>query len=178
MKKKNTEHYSLQRALKSRQLIMIAFGGAIGTGLFLASGNVIHSAGPGGAMLAYLVMGIIVYFLMIGLAEMSVYKPISGSFYTYATEFVDPGLGYALGWNYWYNWTITIAVEIAAATVVMHFWLPNLPTYILSLIFISLIAIINAVSVKGFGEVEYWLSFIKVAVIFVFIILGVVIVTQ
>ena len=175
---KNSLQSGLCRTLKTRHLTMIAFGGAIGTGLFLASGSVIHTAGPGGAMLAYFLMGVIVYILMCGLGEMSAYMPVSGSFYTYASEFVYPGLGYALGWNYWYNWAITIAAEIAAADMVMQFWFPHSSSLMWSLIFISFFTVFNAVSVKGFGEVEYWLSFLKVTVIFIFIILGAAFVIQ
>lgn len=174
--RKNLNNHVLIRNLKSRHLTMIALGGAIGTGLFLASGHVIHSAGPGGAMLAYLVMGIIMYILMSGLGEMSAYMPVSGSFYTYASEFVDPSLGFALGWNYWFNWAICIAVEISAAAMVMHFWFPHASSFMWSAIFISFFTIFNAISVKGFGEVEYWLSFLKISVIFLFIILGIVLI--
>ncbi|WP_244896742.1 amino acid permease, partial [Bacillus cytotoxicus] len=92
----------LRRGLKSRHLTMISLGGTIGTGLFLASGGVIHSAGPGGALVAYVAIGIMVYFLMTSLAELAAYMPVAGSFSTYATKFVDPSLGFALGWNYWY----------------------------------------------------------------------------
>lgn len=90
----------LRRGLKSRHLTMISLGGTIGTGLFLASGGVIHSAGPGGALIAYAAIGIMVYFLMTSLAELAAYMPVTGSFSTYATKFVDPSLGFALGWNY------------------------------------------------------------------------------
>ena len=99
----------LKKELKSRHITMISLGGTIGTGLFLASGGAIAQAGPGGALLAYALIGIMVYFLMTSLGEMAAYMPSSGSFSTYATKFVDPALGFALGWNYWYNWAITIA---------------------------------------------------------------------
>src|SRR5687768_14072076 len=99
---------TLHRRLNSRLLNMIAIGGSIGTGIFLASGNAIYMAGPGGTILAYLITGIMVYFLMTSLGEMASYMPTTGSFYLYAAKFVDPALGYALGWNYWYNWAITV----------------------------------------------------------------------
>src|SRR5947207_2690054 len=108
------EPTELKRGLKARHLTMISLGGTIGTGLFLASGGAIHTAGPGGALLSYLLIGIMVYFLMTSLGEMGAYMPVAGSFSTYATKFVDPSLGFALGWNYWYNWAITIAAELSA----------------------------------------------------------------
>ncbi|MCD4840056.1 amino acid permease [Neobacillus sedimentimangrovi] len=166
------EHTELKRKLKSRHLTMISLGGTIGTGLFLATGGAIHTAGPGGALVAYLVIGMMVYFLMTSLAEMGAYMPVAGSFSTYATKFVDPALGFALGWNYWYNWAITIAAELAAVTMIMKFWFPDSPSFIWSAIFLTAIFLINYLSVKGFGEAEYWFSLIKVVTVIVFIISG------
>lgn len=166
------EHSSLKRHLTPRLMNMIAIGGSIGTGLFLASGNAIYMAGPGGTLLAYLITGIMVYFLMTSLGEMAAFMPSSGSFYIYASRFVDPALGYALGWNYWYNWAITVASEISAAGLVMQFWLPHSPALLWSTLFLGLFVGINALSAKGFGEAEYWLSFIKVTTVVVFILTG------
>ncbi|MBV7506909.1 amino acid permease [Bacillus sp. sid0103] len=162
----------LKRGLKSRHLTMISLGGTIGTGLFLASGGAIHSAGPGGAILSYLVIGVMVFFLMQGLAEMGAYMPVAGSFSTYATKFIDPSLGFALGWNYWYNWAITIAAELAAVTMIMKFWFPDTPSFIWSGIFLVIMFLLNYLSVKGFGEAEYWFSLIKVVTVIIFVIIG------
>lgn len=162
----------LHRRLNSRLLNMIAIGGSIGTGIFLASGNAIYLAGPGGTMLAYLITGLMVYFLMTSLGEMAAFMPTTGSFYIYASKFVDPALGYALGWNYWYNWAITVASEISAASLVMHFWFPDSSSFIWCSLFLSIVVGFNALSAKGFGEAEYWFSFIKVTVIIAFIVAG------
>ncbi len=163
---------ALHRGLNARLLNMIAIGGAIGTGIFLASGNAIYMAGPGGTMLAYLITGLMVFFLMTSLGEMAAYMPSTGSFYIYASRFVDPALGYALGWNYWYNWAITIASEISAASLVMHFWFPTSSPFIWCFSFLTIVVGVNALSTRSFGEAEYWFSFIKVAVIIIFIIAG------
>ncbi|WP_235872262.1 amino acid permease [Siminovitchia acidinfaciens] len=163
----------LKRNLKSRHLTMIALGGTIGTGLFLASGTAIHTAGPGGALLAYGAIGFMVYFVMVSLAEMSAYMPVAGSFSTYGSRFVDPALGFALGWNYWYNWAITIASELAAVTLIMKFWFPESPSILWSGLCLVLIFMLNYLSVKGFGESEYWFSMIKVVTVIVFLIVGV-----
>jgi lysine-specific permease len=170
----NTTHSSqeLRRGLKSRHLTMISLGGTIGTGLFLASGGAIHTAGPGGVIVAYLLIGIMVYFLMTSLAEMAAYMPVSGTFSTYATKFVDPSLGFALGWNYWYNWAITIAAELSAVTLIMKFWFPDTPSYIWSSICLVIMFLINYLSVKGFGEAEFWFSLIKVVTVVIFVITG------
>ncbi|MCM3736828.1 amino acid permease [Bacillus cytotoxicus] len=162
----------LRRGLKSRHLTMISLGGTIGTGLFLASGGVVHTAGPGGALVAYAAIGIMVYFLMTSLAELASYMPVAGSFSTYATRFVDPSLGFALGWNYWYNWAITIAAELSAVTLIMKFWFPNTPSLLWSGICLAIMFLLNFLSVKGFGEAEYWFALIKVVTVIAFLIVG------
>ncbi|MFU2014224.1 amino acid permease [Peribacillus butanolivorans] len=163
---------TVKRNLKARHMTMIAIGGSIGTGLFLASGTTIQSAGPGGALTAYVCIGIMVYFLMTSLGEMATYMPVSGSFSSYATRFVDPAFGFALGWNYWFNWAVTLAVEIAAAAIIMKFWLPEVPSIIWSALFLGLVFMLNALSIKSYGESEYWFSLVKVVAIIFFIIIG------
>ncbi|HAC3259398.1 TPA_asm: amino acid permease [Listeria monocytogenes] len=170
---KKETHGEIRRDLKTRHLSMIAIGGSIGTGLFLASGNAIHTAGPGGALVAYIAIGIMVYFLMTSLGEMATYMPVSGSFSTYASRFVDPAFGFALGWNYWFNWAITLAGDISTAAIIVQFWLPNTPAWLWSAIFLILIFGLNALSVKAYGESEYWFSIIKVATVIIFLIVGV-----
>ena len=107
----------LKRSLKARHLNMIALGGAIGTGIFLAMGDTIQQVGPGGAFLAYALIGVMVYFIMTSLGELATFIPISGSFGTYATKFIDPALGFALGWNYWYNWAVTVIIFLAVGVL-------------------------------------------------------------
>jgi amino acid permease len=167
------ENDLLQRQLSSRHISMLAIGGSIGTGLFLASGNAIHQAGAGGAILAYAVIGLMVFFLMTSLGEMASYMPVTGSFSAYASRFVDPALGFALGWNYWYNWAITIAVELSAGSLLMKFWFPTVPSYVWSLLFLFIFVIFNLISVRGFGESEFWFALIKVVAIILFIIVGI-----
>ncbi|AOH57004.1 amino acid permease [Peribacillus muralis] len=166
----------LKRSLKARHLMMISLGGTIGTGLFLASGGAIHSAGPGGALVAYAVIGIMVYYLMTSLAEMAAYMPVAGSFRVYASKFVDPSFGFAIGWNYWYNWAITIAAELAAVVLIMKFWFPDTPSFIWSAIALVMMFLINYMSVKGFGEAEFWFAMIKVVTVVIFLITGVLII--
>ncbi|WP_424769285.1 amino acid permease [Paenibacillus sp. sgz302251] len=153
-------------------MTMISLGGSIGTGLFLASGGAIYTAGPGGALLAYALIGVMVYFLMTSLGEMATYMPVSGTFSTYATRFVDPSLGFALGWNYWYNWAITIAAELSAATLIMKYWFPDSPSILWSGLFLLMLLGLNMLSVKGYGESEYWFAMIKIVTVIVFIVLG------
>ena len=168
----SSENNELKRSLKARHMNMIAIGGAIGTGLFVALGGSLSEAGPGGALLAYGVIGIMVYFLMTSLGEMSTYMPVSGAFETYATKFVDPALGFALGWNYWYNWAITVAAELAAGALVVKFWLPNTSAVMWSALFLAILFLLNFFSAKMYGESEFWFAGIKVVTIIIFLVLG------
>lgn len=163
----------LRRSLKTRHITMIALGGSIGTGLFLASGGAIAQAGPGGALVAYIAVGIMVYFLMTSLGELATYMPDPGSFSTYATRFVDPSFGFALGWNFWFNWAITIASELVAATLIIKYWFPDSNSFLWSLLFLSIIFLLNFLSVKGYGESEYWFAIIKIATVLIFLVVGV-----
>ena len=172
------EHHTVKtegvkRQLKTRHLSMIAIGGSIGTGLFVASGSAISTAGPGGALVAYVGIGLMVFFLMTSLGEMATYLPVSGSFSTYATRFVDPAFGFAMGWNYWFNWAITLAVDVSTAAFIMRFWVPQIPGWIFSVFFLLIIFALNALTVKAFGEAEYWFSIIKVITVIAFIIIGI-----
>ncbi|KGP81214.1 MULTISPECIES: amino acid permease [unclassified Paenibacillus] len=164
---------TLKKGLRARHMTMIALGGSIGTGLFLASGTAIANAGPGGALIAYAAVGIMVFFLMTSLGELATFMPDSGSFNTYAARFVDPALGFAMGWNFWYNWAVTIAAELAAATVLIKYWFPDSSSMLWSLLFLVLIFALNVLSVKGYGESEYWFAIIKVATVIIFLTVGV-----
>ncbi|AXY61028.1 amino acid permease [Acinetobacter chinensis] len=167
-----TDHPQLQRKLGARHLNMIAIGGSIGTGLFLASGQTIATAGPGGALLAYMLIGIMIYFLMTSLGELATHNPTSGAFFTYGNKYVEEGFGFALGWNYWYNWAITVAFELVAVQFIMKFWFPDIPGFWWSAVFLAIIFCINALTVKGFGESEFLFSLVKVIAIIFFIAIG------
>lgn len=162
----------LKRELKSRHVTMIAIGGSIGTGLFVASGATIAEAGPGSALLAYSVIGLMVYFLMTSLGELAAYEPVAGSFSTYGRRYVDEAFGFALGWNYCYNWAVTVAVDLVAAQLVMGWWFPDVPGTLWSAVFLGFIFLLNFFSVKGFGETEYWFALLKVLTVVFFIATG------
>ncbi|MHA7611684.1 lysine transporter [Weissella viridescens] len=166
------ESAGLKRTLKTRHLSMIALGGTIGTGLFVTSGATVAQAGPMGALAAYAVMGLMVYFLMTSLGEMATYMPVSGSFSTYADRFVDPAFGFAMGWNFWLNWAITVAVEAATVGVVMGYWFPHTPVWTWSFATLALILLINLLSTKTYGETEFWMAMIKVVAVIAFLIVG------
>ncbi|MFP3461060.1 amino acid permease [Arthrobacter globiformis] len=172
-RRSNETANELKRGLSSRHLQMIAIGGAIGTGLFVASGGTISQAGPGGALVAYALVGLMVFLLMQSLGEMSAKIPVAGSFQSFATRFVSPSFGFAIGWNYWFNWAITVAAELVAAGIIMDFWFPGVPGWVWAGIFLLVLTGLNALSAKSFGESEFWLSLIKVTAVVLFLIAGV-----
>lgn len=167
------EQPQLRRSLHARHLNMIAIGGAIGTGLFVASGATISQAGPGGALLAYALIGIMVWLVMQSLGEMAAYLPVAGSFQEYGTRFVSPSFGFAMGWNYWFNWAITVAAELVAAALVMKYWLPDVPSIVWSALFLALLFGLNALSSRAYGEGEFWFAAIKVTTVLVFLVIGI-----
>ena len=167
------EETELKRGLSARHLQMIAIGGAIGTGLFVASGKTISTAGPGGAIVAYGLIGIMVLFLMQSLGEMAAHLPVPGSFQTYATRYVSSSFGFTMGWNYWFNWAITVATELVAVGEVMKYWLPETPSWVWAGTFLVLLTGLNALSAKAYGEGEFWLATIKVVTVIVFLIAGI-----
>ncbi|WP_244527612.1 amino acid permease [Lihuaxuella thermophila] len=158
--------------MKSRHLFMISLGGVIGTGLFLGSGYTISQAGPGGAILAYLVGGLIMYLVMLCLGELAVAMPEAGSFQTYATKFIGPATGFTVGWMYWLNWAVTVGVEFTAAGMLMKRWFPDVPIWVWCSIFAAILFLLNALSARSFAEAEFWFAGIKVITILLFILIG------
>ncbi|MFB7917672.1 amino acid permease [Streptomyces sp. NPDC056061] len=152
-----------RRALGSRQIQMIAIGGAIGTGLFLGAGRAISRAGPS-LVLAYAVAGLVIFFIMRALGELLMYRPVSGSFSEYAREFVGPFAGFVTGWTYWLFWVVTGITEVTAAAQYMTYWF-SIPQWVSALLFTVVLYGVNLISVKVFGELEFWFSMVKVTAI-------------
>jgi len=173
----SSETRELERGIGTRQLSMIAIGGAIGTGLFFASGGAIAQAGPGGALMAYAIMGIAVYCMMQSLGEMATQLPIPGSFEAYAERFVDPSLGFAVGWNYWFSWSITLAAELVAGALIVKFWFPHSNSTLWAVGFFSVLLVLNLLSVRAYAEAEYWFAGIKVVTVIIFLAVGALMIT-
>lgn len=163
----------LKRGLTTRHIRFMALGSAIGTGLFYGSADVIKMAGPS-VLLAYLVGGIIAFIIMRALGEMSVHNPQSGSFSRYAQDYLGPMAGYITGWTYCFEILIVAIADVTAFGIYMGVWFPDVPqwTWVLSVVLI--IGAINLVSVKVFGELEFWFSFFKVLTIIIIIIIMIV----
>ncbi|WP_083402214.1 amino acid permease [Bacillus sp. MUM 116] len=168
-------NHELKHDLKTRHVTMISIGGVIGAGLFIGSGNMIMSAGPG-ALISYIIAGLMIVLIMRMLGEMAVVNPDSGSFATYAQQAFGPWAGYTIGWLYWFNWVIITAIETTLLGTFVHNWIPAIPAVAASLVFPLLMTVTNIFSVKTYGEFEYWLAFIKVSAIVIFLIVGAVIV--
>jgi amino acid permease len=162
----------LERGIGPRQLSMIAIGGAIGTGLFFASGGAIAQAGPGGALVAYGIMGLAVYCMMQSLGEMATQLPIPGSFEAYAERFIDPSFAFAVGWNYWFSWSITLAAELVAGSLIVKFWFPQSNSTLWAMGFFSVLLALNLLSVRAYAEAEYWFAGIKVVTVIIFLAVG------
>jgi L-asparagine transporter-like permease len=152
-----------QRGLGARQIQMIAIGGAIGTGLFLGAGKGISKAGPS-LILAYAVAGFVIFLIMRALGELLLYRPVSGSFSDYAREFIGPFAGFVTGWTYWLFWVVTGITEVTAAAAYMTYWW-DIPQWLSALIFTVILYGANLISVKLFGELEFWFSMVKVTAI-------------
>ena len=163
----------LQRTMRRRHVNLIAIGGAIGTGLFVATGASISTAGPGGAVLSYAVIGLAIYFVMNALGEMATHLPVPGAFQTYSEKYVDPAFGFMMGWTYWYACAMTIAVELVATSIVMKFWFPDSSSVMWSALALAILVGLNLFSAKVFGESEFWFASIKVVTIIIFLIVGV-----
>ncbi|QTD40692.1 amino acid permease [Sporosarcina sp. Te-1] len=169
----NTEPLELNRSMKSRHLLMLSLGGVIGTGLFLNVGYTINQAGPGGAIIGYLIGGLILYMVMTCLGELAVHMPVTGSFQTYATRYISPSVGFSLGWMYFVGSAATAGVEFTAAGILMQHWFPHVPVWVWCAAFMVLLFFLNALTTKGFAEAEFWFAGIKVLAVVAFIIIGV-----
>src|SRR3954452_23401911 len=167
-----SERGGLQSGLKRRHVTMISLGGVIGAGLFVGSGAVINQTGPA-AVLSYLVAGLLVVLVMRMLGEMAVANPSTGSFADYAGIALGDWARFLVGWLYWYFWVIVLAVEATAGAAIVQQYLHGVPVWLASLVLMILLTLTNLVSVKSYGEFEFWFASIKVAAIIAFIAIGV-----
>jgi GABA permease len=161
----------LRRTLQRRHMQMIALGGVIGAGLFVGSGVVIKSAGPA-AVVSFALTGTLVVLVMRMLGEMAAAHPAIGGFYEYNRLALGELAGFLTGWMYWYFWVIVVAMEAVAGARLLTYWFPDLPQWVFTLGLVLLFTLLNLLSVRSWGEAEYWFASIKVAAIVVFLVLG------
>jgi AAT family amino acid transporter/D-serine/D-alanine/glycine transporter len=162
---------ALTRSLKSRHIQLIALGGTIGVGLFLGSAGAIHKAGPG-LLLSYAIGGVAIFFIMRALGELLTYRPVAGSFASYAEEFVGPFAGFVTGWSYWFMWVVTAMAELTAIGIYVHFWLPDVPQWLPGLCALAILYGTNTLAVRIYGELEFWFALLKVITIVALILAG------
>ena len=167
----SNESTNLQRGLKNRHIQLIAMGGAIGTGLFLGSAQVIQSAGPS-IILGYAIGGLIAFLIMRQLGEMIVEEPVAGSFSHFANKYWGKFPGFLAGWNYWILYVLVAMTELTAVAKYIHYWWPQIPAWSSVLFFFIVITIVNLGNVKFYGESEFWLAIIKVAAVVSMIVFG------
>ena len=154
----------LKHKLKNRHIQMIALGGVIGTGLFFGAAKSIQSTGPS-IILSYILGGIVIYIIMRALGEMTVFRPASGSFSDYAGKYINNYAGFIAGWTAWFEYTVVCMVELTAVTFFLDYWIPGLPHWLICLGLLILFTAVQLVSVKMFGEFEFWFAGIKITAI-------------
>lgn len=165
------ENNQLKRGLSARHIQMIALGGTIGVGLFMGSASTIQWTGPS-VLLAYAISGLFIFFIMRAMGEMLYLEPSTGSFATFGHNYIHPLAGYLTAWSNWFQWLIVGMSEVIAVGVYIKFWFPSLPAWIPSIIVMVILGAANLISVKSFGEFEFWFALIKVVTIVVMIIAG------
>lgn len=171
---KLTASTPLHRSLKNRHLQMIAIGGSIGTGLFVGSGKILSQGGPASIIIAYSIVGAMMYFTCQALGEMAVAFPVSGCYITYITRFVEPSWGFAMAWNYAMSWMTSLPTELVAASMTVKYWNQDINAAAWVAIFYVFIVIINIFGIRGYGEAEFFFSLIKVTAVIGFVIFGII----
>ena len=172
------EEAGFHKALRPRQIQMIAIGGAIGTGLFMGAGGRLAIAGPA-LVIVYAVCAFFAFLVMRALGELIVHRPTTGSFVSYAREFYGEKLAYAAGWMYWLNWAMTSVADVTAVALYMNFfkqyvaWLQPIDQWVFALVALVFVLGMNLLSVKVFGELEFWFALIKVLALVGFLAVGV-----
>ncbi len=172
----HTNPEGFKRSLGVRQMRLLALGSTIGVGLFLGSASAIKLAGPS-ILLAYLVAGVMTFFILRALGEMAVHHPVTGSFAAYATHYVSPFMGYLVGWGYWFYWTIIAIAEVTAVGIYMQYWFPGSSQWLWAFSAIAIMGTVNLFTARVFGEFEFWFALIKVAAILIMIALGLFVIT-
>jgi len=158
------EEQHLQRNLTNRHIQLIAIGGAIGTGLFMGSGKTISLAGPS-IIFVYMIIGFMLFFVMRAMGELLLSNLNYKSFIDFSADLLGPWAGYFTGWTYWFCWVVTGIADVVAIAAYTQFWFPDLPQWIPALTCVAVLLSLNLVTVKMFGELEFWFALIKIVAI-------------
>lgn len=171
----NSEDQKLRRHLTNRHIQLIAIGGAIGTGLFMGSGKTINMAGPS-IIFVYMIIGFMLFFVMRAMGELLLSNLEYKSFSDFAGDLLGPWAGYFTGWTYWFCWVVTGMADVVAITSYMQFWFPGISDWISALVVVFLLFSLNRLTVKMFGETEFWFAMIKIIAIVALVIIGLIMV--
>ncbi|KUJ17589.1 putative amino-acid permease inda1 [Mollisia scopiformis] len=174
--KRRTVSQDLNHTLKPRHLQMIAIGGSIGAGFFVGSGKALNNGGPATLLIDFAIMGVMIFNVVYALGELAVMYPVSGGFYTYSTRFIDPSWGFAMGWNYVFQWAVVLPLELVVASFTVGYWNPDINVAVWISLFLAVIVIVNVFGVLGFGEAEFWASVLKLFAVCIFMVVGLVLV--
>ncbi|WP_374978935.1 amino acid permease [Pseudomonas solani] len=167
----SSSEHELQRGLGERHIRLMALGACIGVGLFLGSAKAIQMAGPA-IMLSYIIGGLAILVIMRALGEMAVHNPVAGSFSRYAQDYLGPLAGFLTGWNYWFLWLVTCVAEITAVAIYMQIWFPDVDRWVWALLALASMGTINLITVRAFGEFEFWFALIKIVTIIAMVVAG------
>lgn len=157
-------HGDLKRSLSNRHIQLIALGGAIGTGLFMGSGRSISLAGPS-ILFVYMIIGFMLFFVMRAMGELLLSNLEYKSFIDFAADLLGPWAGFFTGWTYWLCWVVTGIADVIAVSAYAQFWFPDLPQWLPALLCVGLLLALNLITVKLFGEIEFWFAMIKLVAI-------------
>ncbi|KAK3320601.1 amino-acid permease inda1 [Cercophora scortea] len=166
----------LDRTMKSRHLHMIAIGGSIGAGFFVGSGNALRTGGPASLLIDFFIVGIMIFNTVYALGELAVMFPVSGGFYTYSTRFIDPSWGFAMGWNYVFQWAIVLPLELTVCGLTIKYWDKETSVGVWIAVFLIAIIVVNIFGTLGYAEEEFWSAVIKLGATVVFMVIALVLV--
>ncbi|KAI9042601.1 amino-acid permease inda1 [Aspergillus affinis] len=166
----------LNRNMKSRHMHMIAIGGSIGAGFFVGSGSALRTGGPATLFLDFLIIGVMMFNVVYALGELAVMYPVSGGFYTYSTRFIDPSWGFAMGWNYVFQWAVVVPLELTVAGLTIGYWQVDVSVGVWITVFLVAIIAVNIFGSLGYAEEEFWSSILKLGAIVVFMFIALILV--
>ncbi|KAK1966030.1 amino acid permease [Colletotrichum sublineola] len=166
----------LDRSMKPRHLQMIAIGGSIGAGFFVGSGSALTKGGPGSLLICFLIAGVMIFNVVYALGELAVLYPVSGGFYTYSIRFLDPSWGFAMGWNYVFQWVIVLPLELTVCSFTIQYWNKDISVAVWITVFWVFIIIVNVFGTLGFAEEEFFSSAFKLVATVIFMVVGLVLI--
>ncbi|KAG5972854.1 Amino-acid permease inda1 [Claviceps cyperi] len=171
-----TGYVELERPMSARHLNMIAIGGSIGAGFFVGSGSALSKGGPGTLFVDFLIIGIMMFNVVYALGELAVMYPVSGGFYTYSSRFIDPSWGFAMGWNYVFQWAAVLPLELTVCGLTIQYWNEDISVGVWIAVFLAAIIIINIFGALGYAEEEFVASVFKLSATVIFMIIAFVLV--